>query len=449
MHPSLSNLPLLLTAFVLVLNGALGASPWDKMKRLADEGVLPWFSQEPDGFHMRLPGVRGEGIIRIVTSSSSSSSSSASSSSSSSSSSYSSDVCTLVTRPKSTRLSTPTTALSSSNYLSAKELPNEALTMAATLSMCSYDDRSLKDETQALLQRYCKGTNREVLYQVPDSTVEHIYNIKGNHVGLVLCQPGRCTWIALAGTQDLEDVWMGARGLVDVFIGGKSESVHAGYKEYAKAIAVAVRKVLRAKDFDNEVIMCGHSAGGALCLLMTEEIPRLKTMSRSNTNNQLKWITFGMPAFVNPSHSSIIPPGCNSRNHLRIANNSDLVVREGIIGTDFAHGTSPAIDLDDERVALGNEFAAIEDAFPLTRIISVRGVTSEALKKTLQGTSAPTRDSGTETFGSSKGSFEEDEFELLKKVGTLVAKKVKGTKQSHGMFGYLFAVMDLGDRKDK
>lgn len=416
------------------------------IKRLADDGVLPRFSNESDGLHVRLPGIRGEGVIRIVTTTTSSSSSA---SSSSSSSSYSSDVRALDVSSKSSQLSTPTTTLLSSTYLSVKELSNEALTMAATLSMCSYNDRYSKEETQTLLQGYCKGTNRETLYQVPNSTVEHIYNDKGSHVGLVLCQPGRCTWIALAGTQDLEDVWRGARGLVDVYVMGKRESVHAGYKEYAKSIAVAVRRVLKGNDFDNEVIMCGHSAGGALCLLVTEEIPKLRVMSRSNSSNQLKWITFGMPAFANPSHSSVIPPGYNSKNHLRIVNGSDIVVREGIVGTGFGHGPSSTIDLDDERVALGNEFAAMEDAFPLTRIISVKGIKSEALEKALQAATPPTHNSSSDSFCDSRGSFEDDELGLLKKAGTLMAKKVRGVKQSHGMFGYLFAVMDLGDKKEK
>ena len=446
MQLSLLVLPLLLITFTFVLNGVLGSSVWDIMKRLADDGALPRFSQESDGLHVQLPGIRNEFIIATVTNSNNSSSSSSSSSSRSSSLS---EMNVIDTCPKSTQISTLPDAFSSSSYLAVEQVPNETLVMAATLVLCSYHDRSLRDETQNVLQSYCKGTNGEMLHRVPGSTVKPIYNEKGTQIGLVLCQRGRCTWIVLAGTQELEDVWTGARGLVDGLTQRESGPIHAGYERYSKVVARAVEKVLKDKDLDNEVIMCGHSAGGVLCLLITKEISKLNAMSQSNKNNQLKWITFGMPAFANPSHSSRILPGYSSVNHLRIYNEGDVVVREGMLGVGFRHGSSPALNLDEESVVLGNEYAGFEDDFPFTRLMGIKGMEKEVVKKLVQSVSSSGSDPSSGTFERDKPEFEDGEFRVLKKFGTLVAKRVRNVKTSHGMFGHVYAVMELSDRKDK
>lgn len=120
--------------------------------------------------------------------------------------------------------------------------------------------------------------------------------------------------LALRGTQTLPDVSDDARLYqVDFEFGGQ---IHAGFSEVYLQIKDAVLDSLRKHSF-SEIIVCGHSLGGAVAALLTV------ALATASDAPLIDLICFATPRVGDEAFCTVLSR--SARAHVRVQNSADVV----------------------------------------------------------------------------------------------------------------------------
>lgn len=147
----------------------------------------------------------------------------------------------------------------------------------------------------------------------------------------LLAMQGKRLYIAVRGTVDITN-WLSNFAVVgqDFSAGGSVGQVHTGFLQLANQISVQnLVKRLQSDENLEQIVVCGHSLGGAIATLLTAKI--LAASKYRLTNRQLLCVTIGAPPVGETNFCSFMQSDLDENitktNYIHLVHAGDIVPR--------------------------------------------------------------------------------------------------------------------------